>query len=128
MNLLYYLYGLCLLIMTSARGARVVVSLYALDLGASPLTVGMLAASFSLMPVLLAWPVGRWADRAGARWPMLAGALGATLSMLLPFAFHTLPVLFIAALLSSPSTWRSRTPWATSVRRRSARVIFPTSR
>jgi len=100
MNLLYYLYGLCLLIMTSARGARVVVSLYALDLGASPLTVGMLAASFSLMPVLLAWPVGRWADRAGARWPMLAGALGATLSMLLPFAFHTLPVLFIAALLN----------------------------
>ena len=100
MNLLYYLYGLCLLIMTGARGARVVVSLYALDLGASPLAVGMLAASFSLMPVLLAWPVGRWADRAGARWPMVVGALGATLSMLLPFFFHTLPVLFIAALLN----------------------------
>ncbi len=100
MNLLTFLYALCLLIMTNARGARVVVSLYALDLGASPLTVGLLAACFSLMPVLLAWPVGRWADRAGARWPMVAGALGGTLSMLLPFFFNTLPVLFAAALLN----------------------------
>ena len=86
MNLLHFLYALCFLLMTNLRGARVVASLYALELGASPFTVGMLAAASSFMPVLLAWPVGRWADRAGARAPMLAGAMAGALSIALPDA------------------------------------------
>ena len=98
MNLLHFLNALCFMLMTNLRGARVVVSLYALELGATPFTVGMLAAAGSFMPVLLAWPVGRWADRVGARWPILAGAFAGVLSISLPVFLPTIPALFISAL------------------------------
>ena len=98
MNLLRFLNALCFMLMTNLRGARVVLSLYALHLGASPFVVGMLAAAGSFMAVLLAWPVGRWADRAGARWPMLAGAFAGATSIVLPVFLPGIPMLFVAAL------------------------------
>ena len=98
MSLLRFLNTLCFMLMTNLRGARVVLSLYALHLGASPFVVGMLAAAGSFMPVLLAWPVGRWADRAGARWPMLAGAFAGAFSIVLPVFLPGIPALFAAAL------------------------------
>ncbi len=98
MSLLRFLNALCFMLMTNLRGARVVLSLYALHLGASPFIVGMIAAAGSFMPVLLAWPVGRWADRAGARWPMLAGAFAGAISIVLPVFSPGIPMLFVAAL------------------------------
>jgi MFS family permease len=78
-------------------GARVAVSLDALDRGASAATVGVLVALFALLPVVLAVAVGRVADRIGVRRPMLWGSAGTAAGALLPFAFPGLPALFASA-------------------------------
>jgi MFS family permease len=80
-------------------GSRVTVSLAALGMGASPLTVGVLMALYALLPMLFAVAAGRVSDRVGVRRPMLVGtgtiAVGATL----PIAFPGLPMLFASAAL-----------------------------
>ncbi len=80
-------------------GARVAVSLDALARGASPLTVGVLVSLFALLPVFLAVPVGRLADRIGVRRPMLWGSAGTAAGAALPFALPGLPSLYVAAAL-----------------------------
>ena len=52
-------------------------ALYALDLGARPLTIGLrLAASFSTLPMLFSVQAGKLADRFGSRWLLMIGAVG----------------------------------------------------
>ncbi len=53
-----FIYALSTLNGTSVFAAQVVLSLYALKLGASPFAVGLLAATFSLFPMLLAMTAG----------------------------------------------------------------------
>ena len=89
--------ALSLLNMTTMRAGRVVLALYALDLGAAPLTVGLLAATFSVFPALLSWPAGRLVDRFGSRWVLTIGALGGGLGMLIPFFVPGLTAIFFAA-------------------------------
>lgn len=49
----------------SFGGARLAISLQALQLHASPVTVGLLMSLLMLVPTFVAVPVGRWVDRAG---------------------------------------------------------------
>ncbi|HEY1328688.1 MAG TPA: MFS transporter [Casimicrobiaceae bacterium] len=84
-------------------GSRVAVSLDALALGASTATVGALMALFALLPMLLAIPAGRWADRMGVRVPMLIGSCGIALAALLPVVVRGLPALFVTAALMGVS-------------------------
>ena len=69
------------------RGSKVAVSLYSLELGASAAAVGVLAALFSVFPLLLAVHAGRVSDRLGVRAPMVAGALIMVAGLGLPLAF-----------------------------------------
>lgn len=78
-------------------GSRVTVSLYAISLGASPLTVGVLMSLYAVLPMLLAVHAGRRIDRGGAAGPLLAGLLAVAGGVLLPFAWPVLAALFIAA-------------------------------
>ena len=55
---------------------KIVLALFALDLGASALIVGVLAALFSMAAATLAVTVGRLADRFGARWLLVTGSTG----------------------------------------------------
>ena len=89
--------ALSLLNMSTMRAGRVVLALDALDLGAAPLTVGLLAATFSVFPALLSWPAGRLVDRFGSRWVLTIGALGGGLGMLIPFFVPGLTAIFFAA-------------------------------
>ncbi len=82
---------------------QVVVSLYALQLGAGPLTIGLIAGSFSLFPMLLAVIAGRLVDRHGARWPMTFGIVCGGLGVLTPWAAPGLPALYAAGLLTGLS-------------------------
>ena len=70
------------------RGFRLLLSLFALHLGASAFAVGMLLAVFALMSVVVGWPAGRWVDKAGCRAPMLwslvLGIAGYAVAFLLP--------------------------------------------
>ena len=85
---------------TAAKATAVLLALYAIELGASPVTVGMLATTVGLSPMLLALPIGRMVDRRGVRLPLvLAAAFGAA-GMALAWYLANIPSIFIAAILS----------------------------
>jgi MFS family permease len=82
------------------RGSKVTLSLYALELGAGSLAVGVLAALFATFPLLLAVHAGRISDRIGVRYPMLLGALTMACALLTPaFLQNLISLYFCAALL-----------------------------
>jgi len=83
-----------------ANAARVALTLYALELGAPASSVGLLGGLLYLFPLLLSWPIGVLADRAGARRLLLFGAVCAAISLTLPYFFRALHVLYIAAALN----------------------------
>jgi MFS family permease len=95
-----YVLALTLFTMTGVRAGRVLLALYALNLGAQPVTVGMLAATFSLFPMLLSLLAGRFADRFGSRWPLIVGATGGACGMLAPYLVPGMPSLFVAAAMN----------------------------
>jgi MFS family permease len=90
---------MCVLSHSGFGGSRVVLSLYALDQGATQFTIGVLMALYAVCPLFLAVWVGRFADRVGPRVPMLIGIAGVTLGLLLPALFPGVPTLYVSALL-----------------------------
>ncbi len=95
-----YVLALTLFSMTGVRAGRVLLALYALHLGAQPVAVGVLAATFSVPPMLLSLLAGRFADRFGSRWPLIIGAGGGTCGMLVPYLMPGMPALFVAAAMN----------------------------
>ena len=96
----YFPFALSFFSVMIVRGGRILLALYALQLDASPFTVGVLAATFSVLPMALAYQIGKLSDRFGARWPLLFGIGGGGLGIIIPFFFHTIPALFAAAVLN----------------------------
>jgi MFS family permease len=84
---------------SSMGSARVVLSLYALELGASASAVGVLMGALYAFPLLISWPVGRYADRVGSRWLLLAAAVCGGGALLIPYFVRELPALFVASTL-----------------------------
>jgi MFS family permease len=80
-------------------GSRVVASLLALNLGAGPMLIGILIASYSVFQLGFALIVGRISDRYGSRWPMLGGAITFAAGLAIPAVWPTLPALFVSAPL-----------------------------
>lgn len=80
--------------------ARVVLTLYALELGAPASVVGVLGGLLFLFPLLLSWPIGAAADRMSARGLLMFGSACGAVSLALPFFFRTLPVFYVAAALN----------------------------
>src|SRR5688572_6694910 len=79
---------------------RVLLTLYALELGAPAFYIGLLAATFAIFPALLSWLSGRLSDRFGSRWLLIFGSAGSALGMLVPYFFPGLPAVLIASTLS----------------------------
>ena len=94
---LYLTFALMFCCFTSITASRVMLSLYALGLGAAPLAVGILFAAFYAFPLLLSWPVGRLADRIGSRWLLLFGACSGICGMSMPYFFRELGALYFGA-------------------------------
>ena len=84
-------------------GSRVVLTLFALESGATQMQVGILMALYALCPMLFAIAIGRLADRVGPRLPMLLGSVGLGIGLLLVVASPTLATLYVAALLLGSS-------------------------
>ncbi|MGE0557318.1 MAG: MFS transporter [Burkholderiales bacterium] len=82
------------------KGARVVNTLYALHLGASPFEIGLLLATYGVFPLLMAVAAGRLADRHGARLPIIAGMIVCTIGIMLPLGASGLPLLFAGAAVT----------------------------
>ena len=84
-------------------GSRMTTSLFALELGASTVTVGMLAASFAVLPMLLSVHAGRLIDRVGPRRPVMIGLCVLILGAILPFLHPSIVVLCISSPLIGTS-------------------------
>lgn len=97
---IYFAFALVLSTFLPVNAARVLLSLYALDLGAEPLAVGFLTATFSVFPMLLAVISGKITDRVGARWPVLGGTLFVLGGMLAPYFVRGVPLLYFAAAMN----------------------------
>jgi MFS family permease len=96
---LHVTFLLMLLGFSSIGSARIAFSLYALELGASASAVGVLVGLLYLFPLLISWPVGRYADRTGSRGLLLAGAACGAVAMLIPYFVRELPALYAASVL-----------------------------
>lgn len=83
----------------SLKGSRVLMTLFAVELGAGPFATGMLFAAYGLFPFLFAVYAGRIADRFGNHTLMYAGLAGFACALSLPALSPSLATLFIAAPL-----------------------------
>jgi MFS family permease len=83
----------------SFKGSKVLMSLFAIELGTSPLVIGILFAMYSLLPVFLSVYAGKVSDRLGFRLPMILGACGLAGGLVLPFFFPRLAAMFLAVTL-----------------------------
>lgn len=92
-------FTLALFNMMAQRAARVLVTLYALALGAEPVMVGLVGATFAFVPAVLSFHAGRITDRFGARWPLMVGASLAVVGLVLPYFVPTIAALFAGGLL-----------------------------
>jgi predicted MFS family arabinose efflux permease len=80
-------------------GARMTTTLFALELGASEFTVGVLISLFALLPTFLSVSAGRLIDRAGPRRPLLFSLGALAVATVLPFGAPFLPTLYLSASL-----------------------------
>jgi predicted MFS family arabinose efflux permease len=94
---IYPIVFFCLLVLISQQGNQILVSLFALELGADPFGVGVLISLYSVFPIFIAVYAGKASDRFGARLPMLCGSLGVALGLLFPYLFPHLSILYITA-------------------------------
>ncbi|MBA2690727.1 MAG: MFS transporter [Burkholderiales bacterium] len=87
----------------SLKGSRMLVALYAIDLGATPFSIGILVSTYAFFPLLLAVYAGRVSDRIGVRLPMIAGSIGTAIGLLLPVSLPTMATLYVSAALIGTS-------------------------
>ena len=92
-----------LLNMTAYRGSKVVVTLFAAELGVPQFFVGVLVAVYSVFPMLLGIFAGKLTDRLGVRRPMTAGTIGVSMALMVPFLFPRVPALYVSAVLLGAS-------------------------
>lgn len=81
-------------------GSRLVTSLYALELKASPFEVGVLAGLYAFLSLLLAIEAGKACDRYGPVKLMIFGAALSMLSLLIAYGFGSLNALYVSAAVS----------------------------
>ncbi len=81
------------------NGSRVVVVLYAIELGANMVEIGVMVALYSALPLLLGVYSGRLSDRYGVRLPMLCGAILCGCGLLLPYLWRQLAALYLSAAI-----------------------------
>ena len=80
-------------------GSRMTTALFALKLGASELTVGVLLALFAVLPMLLSVSAGRLIDRLGPRRPVMLCLATLAFAAALPFFFPSITVLYFTSPL-----------------------------
>jgi MFS family permease len=80
-------------------GCRMTTTLFALHLGASPATAGIVVAMFAVVPMLLSVTAGRLIDRAGPRKPVTLALAVLAGSALLPFLLPSLTTLLFSSVL-----------------------------
>jgi MFS family permease len=103
MSTIWVMLGIVLLNMTAFRGSKVVVTLFAIELGAPQFYIGVIIAMYSVFPMFLGVFAGKLTDRLGVRRPLIGGTLGVAAALLVPFFFPSTASLYISATLIGAS-------------------------
>src|ERR1044071_847305 len=98
MPAIWVMLTIILLNMTAFRGSKVVVTLFAIELGAPQFSIGVIIAMYSVFPMILGVFAGKLTHRLGVRRPLIGGTLGVTLALLVPFAFPRTSSLYLSAI------------------------------
>jgi MFS family permease len=96
---IYFTFILSFFIEIGRQAGRVIITLYALKLGAQTFTVSIFAAMLYVLPTLLSWHVGRFSDRFGSRWLLMLATVGGVLGMLVSYVIPGLPALFVTSVM-----------------------------
>jgi MFS family permease len=80
-------------------GARMTTTLFALELGATEATVGVLMALFAVLPMVLSVSAGRLVDRVGPRPPLTVGLAALAAGTALPFLLPYVETLYLSCTL-----------------------------
>jgi predicted MFS family arabinose efflux permease len=83
-------------------GSRVALALFAIDLGATPFTVGLVISLLAVIPMFLAVHAGRWTDRVGVFRPALISLALLVGGALIPALRPSLDSLYVASVLLGP--------------------------
>ena len=97
---LYFIAALTVLLHLSFAGMRVLLSLFALHLHASPLTVGLLMSVLAAVPMAFSVLWGRYVDRVGTRRPMLLGTAAVVAAGVVGFSLPRVEALFLVSALA----------------------------
>jgi MFS family permease len=84
-------------------GSRMTTTLFALQLGASEFTVGILLALFAVLPMFLSVSAGRIIDRVGPKRPVMIGLAVLACAATLPVLFPSLGTLYVVSPLLGTS-------------------------
>ena len=84
---------------TSMQAVRPMVTYRALDLGAGPVEIGLMASAFSILPVMTAVATGRWVDRIGELRFIIAALAIMTIGSLLIAAAPSLALLALGSAI-----------------------------
>ena len=96
---MYLIVSLNVMIHGCLAGSRVVMALLAIELGASPLAIGIMVALYSVPPLLLGIYSGRISDRYGLHPPMLFGSVMCGCGLLLPYLWRDIAALYFSAAI-----------------------------
>ncbi|HWI14568.1 MAG TPA: MFS transporter, partial [Burkholderiales bacterium] len=100
---IYTVFAIVICNMSSYRASKILVSLFAIELGASQIAIGAIVAMYSLFPMFMALYAGRLIDRLGMRSPMVFGSAGISLGLLVPFVWPNMTSLYVSAALIGAS-------------------------
>lgn len=96
---IYLIVCLAVLNAVALKASKVLVALYAIELGANPLAIGVLISTYAVFPLLLAVYAGKVSDRFGVRLPMLFGSMGLSVGLLCPYFVPQLASLYVSAAI-----------------------------
>jgi len=85
------------------KGAKILMSLSSIELGASPATIGVLYAMYSLFPAVLSMYAGKLSDRYAFRALGTLASIGICGGLLLPYFVTGLGMLFVSAAITGAS-------------------------
>ena len=85
------------------KGAKILMSLSSIELGASPATIGVLYAMYSLFPAVLSMYAGKLSDRYAFRALGTLASIGICAGLLLPYFVTGLGMLFVSAAVAGAS-------------------------
>jgi predicted MFS family arabinose efflux permease len=80
-------------------GARVALTLFAIELGATPLRVGVVMSLLAVVPMFLSVHAGRWTDRVGVFKPTFIALSMLVAGALLPVVLRSIESLYCASVL-----------------------------